>query len=118
MTGQMTNCGGIPLLMPNDVTYQEKDFYISYNDRDISSYGDITTALVLEKQGSLTKFLILNGNHTKAYKDIIASGGGYPACVEYFKSNLDKQNKFSENWDETTVIDSQGFLYVVKDVIE
>lgn len=115
MTGQMMNCGGTPLFIPNDVAVETPEFYISYNDRDVSSYGDVTTALVLTENGNPVKFLILNGNHINAYKEIVAKGGSYTECLAYFKSNLDKQSKFSENWDERIVVKEDGSIHVVKD---
>lgn len=117
MTGTMINFDGIPLSIPNDITNQSPDFYISYNDRDISLYGDVTTALVLTKQDNPVKFLILNGNHFKAYNEIILKGGDYSNCLEYFKNNLDKKAKFSENWDETIIVGEDGSIHAVKDTI-
>lgn len=112
MTGKMMNFDGIPLFVPNDVTAQTNDFYISYNDRDKALYGDVTTALV---SNDPVKFLILNGNHTKEYNEIIVAGGGYNGCLEYFKMNLDKKAKFSENWDEIFIFDENGVFRAVKD---
>ncbi|MDF2880132.1 MAG: pPPM1a [Clostridiaceae bacterium] len=106
------NFDGVPLFIPNDISIQTTEFYISYNDRDTSLYGDVTTALV---QNNPVKFLILNGNHSKEYKEIISKGGGYSDCLEYFKNNLDKKSKFSENWDETIIVEEDGSLHVVKD---
>lgn len=112
MTGKMENYGGIPLFMPNDVISNQKDFYISYNSH-FSDYGCDTTALVLERD--FTKFLILNGDHTKEYNDIISNGGKYKECLEYFKNNLDKQNKLSENWYEKVIFTEEKGLYIIKD---
>lgn len=115
MTGQMKNCGGIPLFIPNDVTNVKKDFYISYNSHSSNymGYGCDTTALVLERD--FTKFLILNGDHTKEYDEIISKGGKYKDCLEYFKNNLDKQNKHSENWYEKVIFTDEKGLHVIKD---
>lgn len=66
-------------------------FYVSYNDRDISLYGNDTTALVL---GQMAKFLILNGDHRAQYARLMVSG--FDACVKYFADNIDKINKRSE----------------------
>lgn len=112
MSGKMKNFNGIPTFIPNDITANTDEFYISYNDRDISIYGSVTTALVLNKP---LKFLILNGKHSKAYNDIISMGGGYAQCLEYFKSNIDKKSKYSENWNETLVLDKNGLFHVIKD---
>lgn len=116
MTGKMMNCGGVPVFIANDVTIKTPEFYVSYNDRDVIVYGDVTTALVLIEKENPVKFLILNGNHIKAYNEIIAKGGGYADCLAYFKSNVDKQSKYSENWDEKTVVEEDGSMHVVKDI--
>lgn len=111
-TGQMENYNGIPIFRPNDVPFSTTSFYISYNSHS-SHYGSDTTALV-ETTKENTKFLILNGNHTKQYNEIVANGGGYNECLQYFKNNADQQNKFSENWNEITVFEN-GKLIVKKD---
>lgn len=89
MTGQMTNYNGVPLMTPNDVTIH-KGFHISYNDRDNSVYGSDTTALVV---GNMEKFLILNGNHVKAYQDI---GDNLDMALDYFKNHRNQINKHSD----------------------
>ena len=98
-------------MMPNTITNQAPDFYISYNDRDHDIYGSDTTALVSENP---IKFLILNGNHTKQYDEIIARGGTYYDCVQYFRDNENLKSKYSENWDELLVFDGNR-LVAVKD---
>lgn len=105
---------GIPVFVPNDIPVEVKDFYVSYNDRDVSIYGHDTTALVLEKP---LKFLILNGNHSEEYKEIVAKGGGYQECLAYFKENLDQKSKYSENWDETVIFKDGSFVAVKDSVI-
>ena len=89
MTGQMMNYNGVPLMTPNDVT-PRKGFFISYNDRDVRVYGSDTTALVV---GNMEKFLILNGNHVKAYSEF---GEDLDACLGYFKRNVHQLNKHSD----------------------
>ena len=81
---------GIPLSVPN-TTYQGNGFYISYNDRDVRTYGDTTTALVLN-QGEA--FYILNGDHRDGYAPLLSLG--FDACMDYFRRNLDQRNKFSD----------------------
>lgn len=93
MTGKMQNFNGVPIMIRNDITREEKNFYVSYNDTDKQIFGDVTTALVDNNQ---TKFLILNGNHTKQYDEILSNGGGYPECVEYFKNHISMKSKFSD----------------------
>lgn len=66
-------------------------FYVSFNNHDCDVYGDVTTALVL---GQMEKFFILNGDHTEAYKNL--ARGGFSPCMEYFRRNNKKINKFSD----------------------
>lgn len=94
MTGGVKNFNGIPVSVPNDITKETKDFYISFNSRDSYIYGDVTTALVDKNQ---SKFLILNGNHTEQYNNIVSNGGGYAECVEYFESHISMKSKFSDD---------------------
>jgi hypothetical protein len=87
---------GFPILISNTVIESEKeDFYISYNAYDRMTYGSDTTALVY---GEMQHFLILNGDHRKGYAKIIDKG--YKACTEYFKENIHRKNKYSENINE------------------
>ena len=114
MTGQMKNFDGIPILEPkNDITSSKDNFYISYNNRDTQIYGCDTTALVLESPIA-TRFLILNGNHTKEYNEIINDVGSYENCVEYFNQNMNLKSKFSENSDEFLIL-KDGKLVKVKE---
>jgi hypothetical protein len=114
MTGRIMNFDGIPILIPNDITLTNEDFYISFNDRDINLYGDITTALVQESHGYPTKFLILNGDHTKNYNDIIVNGGTYKDCVQYFREHIILKSKFSDNYNDLMIF-KDGILTTVKD---
>lgn len=82
--------GGIPLSVPN-TTYDGDGFHISHNDRDVSIYGDTTTALVL-KGGEA--FYILNGDHREGYAPLLSLG--FDACMDYFRRHLDQLNKFSD----------------------
>lgn len=83
----------------NVIVTENTDFYISYNEVDTKCYGDVTTAIV-KKNDNPVKFFILNGNHSKQYKDIIRHGGSYADCIAYFKKNIDKKSSFSDNLDE------------------
>lgn len=109
-TGRIENYNGIPVFNPND-TFNLIDYgcYVSYNSHT-SDYGCDTTALVRMDGVNPTKFLILNGNHVNEYLKL----KNYDNCVEYFKSNLDKQNKLSENWDEEIITNEDGSIYVKK----
>lgn len=96
-TGKMINAGGIPISIPNDIISSNKDFYISYNNRDIRIYGDVTTALVYEyPKGISEHYYILKGNHSKQYKNIIDNGGDIKECLEYFKSNHNLISEYSD----------------------
>ena len=110
-TGRMKNCNGIPVFVPND-TFDLTDLgcYVSYNNRDIGIYGCDVTALIRMDGINPTKFLILNGNHVNEYLKLKK----YDSCVEYFKSNLDKQNILSENWDEEIITNEDGSIYIKK----
>ena len=81
---------GVPVFVPNDC-YDGDGFYISFNKYDSHIYGDITTALVV---GQGEKFYILNGDHREIYFHLISQG--FDACFEYFKSQPDKINKYSD----------------------
>lgn len=110
MAGRIENCNGIPIFVPNDTfDLPEKGCYISYNS-SIRDYGCDTTALVRMDGIHPTKFLILNGNHVKAYCEL----GHYDDCVEYFKNHLKQQNELSENWDEEIVTRPDGSIFVRK----
>ena len=71
--------------------WQKDNFYISYNNWDISSYGCDTTALVW---GQMQYFFILNGDHRVQYAALNAQG--FEACFKYFNDNKDKWSKYSE----------------------
>ena len=82
---------GIPISIPNKVTTECKDFYVSYNTYDRRIYGCDTTALVY---GNMKKFYILNGNHTAEYDKL--KKDGFDACFKYFLANKDKISKYSD----------------------
>lgn len=109
-TGCWKSYHGISVFIPNDTfNLQDKGCYVSYNSHT-RDYGCDTTALVREDGIHPTKFLILNGNHTKEYYAL----GNYADCVEYFKAHLDQQNKLSENWDEEIITREDGSLFIRK----
>ena len=92
MTNHIDNNFGFPCMVPNTVIEAENgDFYVSYNDYDISIYGTDTTALV---KGQMEKFYILNGDHRKQYSVLIPKG--FNACLDYFKKNIKFINKNSD----------------------
>ena len=94
ISGQMKNFDGIPIMVPNDVISGD-GFYVSYNSRDTEFYGCDTTALV---KGQMENFLILNGDHTEKYIELIPKG--YDACVEYFKENIELKNFGSDKVED------------------
>lgn len=96
------NFNGIPIVLYNAIVGENNSqikiggntydgFYVSYNSHDTDIYGDVTTALVL---GQMQKFYILNGNHSEEYVKIIDDG--FEKCMEYFKKNINKINKYSD----------------------
>lgn len=92
---------GIPLGIPNRISKENKNLYISYNNIDISSYGSDTTALVINETG---QFLILNGDHRKEYQDL----NTLEEHLKYFYSNIDKVNFRSEHNKIFKIIDKKG----------
>lgn len=110
MTGKQEIFNGIPIYVPNNIINDTKDFYISYNNYDISTYGSDTTALV---KNDLSDFWILNGNHTKQYNQIIKEGGNFKDCFKYFKDNIVLINKLSDKLNEKIVVNKDGSLKVV-----
>lgn len=117
-TVHMENYNGIPVTIPNKVSFESRchlknrpnvfhasmfgldptsrswereGFYISYNNYDRSHYGSDTTALVW---GQMYYFLTLNGDHRKAYEPLTPLG--FEACFAYFKENKQSWNKYTE----------------------
>jgi len=103
-TAQVENFKGIPIVLPNKVTKQNNNFHISYNNRDISHYGCDTTALYINET---SQFLILNGDHTKKYKNLETLRD----CLKYFYDNLNKANSKSEHNKLFKIVDNKG-VYV------
>lgn len=91
-TAHTVNIFGFPILIPNEVSRSEEEYYVSYNNYDTHIYESDTTALVLIVNGH-TSFHILNGDHRKAYE----ACSSLEECIEYFKSNSDLINKYSED---------------------
>lgn len=96
--------GGVPFVTYNTIGLESnevfelngdkyKGFYVSYNDYDTIIYGDVTTAIVLE--GDLMEFIILNGNHTEAIKNLKNEDGVvmFEDCLNYCKEHISKLNK-------------------------
>lgn len=85
---------GANIRVPNQIlSPAEKNFYISFNDTDTGIYGDITTALVI---GQIEHFLILNGDHRKAYAELAAKDADLDAYIAYFKESGSQINKLSD----------------------
>lgn len=79
---------GIPVDVPNVITENKKEFYISYNSRR-SDYGVDTTALVIHET---SQFLILAGDHSKEYH-----GLDFEQALAYFYANVEKAVEQSEH---------------------
>lgn len=94
----------------NNEILERGNFFISYNPstggQDGSSIftelgnalgGNLKdgeeTALVLRNYGADKTFLILEGDFRKEYEEVIA--GGYEACLDVYKRNIDKRSNWS-----------------------
>ncbi|MFK4136684.1 hypothetical protein ACI2KR_31100 [Pseudomonas luteola] len=87
-----TDSGHVFQVVQYNETQQGDGFYISFNDHDVSLHGDITTAFVI---GNMEGFLVLKGDHRKAYSELIPLG--FDACLDYFMANVDQASKTSEH---------------------
>lgn len=68
------------------------DYYISYNNLDVNTFGDVTTAIVITGSDTVgVVFCILNGNH----KDQLNNCSCLGECLRYFINNKDLINKYS-----------------------
>jgi len=88
----------VPILVPNTVKDFKgfMEFYISYNNYDIATYGCDTTALVV---GQMEHFFILNGDHREAFNKIVEHTTGtckLKACIQYFLEHAEQVSKYSE----------------------
>lgn len=99
--------GGIPVMVTNKINYSCEEpveylgqtyggFYISYNNYDTHIYGDVTTALVV---GQMEAFLILNGNHSEGYQEVLNAGKGFSGCLDYFNNHSHCRSKLSDTED-------------------
>jgi hypothetical protein len=86
---------GIPVFIPNTTT-QKEGYYISFNKHDISTYGDVTTALVIGEQ--MEAFYILLGDHRKKYEQLNTLSD----CLIYFKNNSHLIAPYSDKIGEKT----------------
>ena len=93
---------GIPLGIPNRISKENKNLYVSYNNIDISSYGSDTTALYINET---SQFLILNGDHREGYKAL----NTLEEHLQYFYNNIDKVNFRSEHNKVFKIVDNKGF---------
>jgi len=81
-----------PLIPPNQIVTEGREWHVSYNSLDVASYGDVTTALVTDDH---THFYILNGDHREGYKDLTLD-----ECKQYFLAHIDQINeKHSEKME-------------------
>lgn len=100
------NISGFNILVSNKITKDKKDYYISYNNRDIGIYGSSTTALVINET---SQFLLLNGNHTKQLNKLET----LKECLDYFYKNIDKANFRSEH-KKIFKVDNKGKASYIK----
>ena len=98
---------GIQLLVPNFITHETQDYYVSYNNYDLKIYGSDTTAIVIGKTGA---FLILNGDHREALRGMSLS----EAC-DYFHSKPDSKNHKSDNHQNDRLIEINGKWVIIQD---
>lgn len=91
---------GAPIGIPNVIAKEVPNYYISYNNRDIASYGSDTTALHINET---SQFLILNGNHVAAYKNLDT----LKECLKYFYDSTEK-NFRSEHGKVFKMVDGKG----------
>lgn len=87
LTGKMINAGGISIPVPNTISVDKPDYYVSYNNRDVGICGSDTTALVHD-----SRFYILDGNHTNAYSKFES----LEECLKYYKDNIHLSNSHSD----------------------
>lgn len=87
-TISQTLLAGIPCVIPNRVTENSPDHYISFNDVDSAIYGCDTTAVVI---GQMCHFYVLCGNHEAAL-----IGKSLSDCLDYLYAHADELNKYSE----------------------
>lgn len=104
-TASIKTFKGIPISVPNKISKNKKDFHISYNNRDISHYGAATTAIYIN---STSQFLILNGDHTKAYKNLDT----LQDHLDYFYANINKANPKSEHGKLFKILDNGKGAYI------
>ena len=82
VTSERTPCG-IPIILPNRVSNESKEFYVSYNDCDQNLHGGHdTTAMVV---GQMQAFYILNGNHEKVMGSL-----SFDECLNYVHDHKDQ----------------------------
>jgi hypothetical protein len=72
----------------HNITYDQPNFYVSYNFADRATYGDVTTAVVV---GQMQGFFILTGDHREGLVDKT-----FQECLEYLHTHADQQNSYSE----------------------
>ena len=85
---------GIPVSIPNEVSKNSSDFYISFNGSS-RDYGCPTTALVVGKQ--MDNFYILCGDHRKQYAEAVTLDG----CMAYYRANPNLQHEMSDKLEES-----------------
>lgn len=98
------NYNGIPISIPNTISKDAKEYYISYNPSS-RNYGCSTTCLHIN---STSQFLILNGNHKEEFSKCIT----LEESLKYFYDNIEKANTKSEHGRIFKIVPSGKAKYI------
>lgn len=77
---------------PNTIS-QKDGYYLSYNTRDWDTYGDATTAIVVETRTGGNEFYILLGDH-RVELDAMPT---LRECMKYFMNHPEEHSKYSDD---------------------
>lgn len=77
---------------PNTIS-QKDGYYLSYNTRDWDTYGDATTAIVVETRTGGNEFYVLLGDH-RAALDAMPT---LMECMKYFMDRPEAHSKYSDD---------------------
>jgi hypothetical protein len=99
--------GGTPVGVPNVTESTPHGYHVSYNNRDLSTYGCDTTAIVVEKSSA---FLILNGDHRDSLRGMTME----EACA-YFHANAEHKNHMSDDHQDDHLKSVDGKWQTVRE---
>lgn len=85
---------GVPLMVNNEVSQKQKEFYVSFNS-SVRDYGCKTTALVV-MHPEFRRFFILRGDHRAGY-DALET---LEQHLEYYKARPEEQHSFSDKVED------------------